>query len=95
MSDPNNNQNQGGRIVFDRTINIGHIITIITFIGMSIAQWNMMDKRVVVLEEFRASQRERDLAQDTASREKFQEVKESIVDLRRAVEKVGDKIGVK
>lgn len=95
MSDHSQEQNQPGRINFDRTINLGHILTVISFIIVTIMQWNLMDKRIVVLEEARTAQRERDIAQDSASREKFQEVKEAINDLRRSVEKVGDKVGVK
>ena len=48
-----------------------------------------------MLEEARAAQRERDAAQDASNREKFQEVRDTMIDLRRAVEKVADKVGVR
>lgn len=80
------------RIKFDKTINLGHVLTIISFLGLTLTQWNMMDKRVVVLEEFRSTQRERDTSQDTTTREKAQEVKDALADLKRSVEKLADKM---
>ena len=83
------------RIKFDRTINLGHVLTAISMVVAVMVTWSLMDKRVVVLEEARAAQRERDNVQDVANREKFQEVRDTMIDLRRAVEKVADKVGVR
>lgn len=80
------------RIKFDKTINLGHVFTMLSFLVLTFAQWNMMDKRVVILEEFRATQRERDTSQDTITREKAQEVKDALADLKRSVEKLADKM---
>ena len=80
---------------FDKTINLGHVLTIVSCLIVVMAQWSIMDKRVVVLEEFKAAQRERDVAQDAISKEKFVEVREALVDLRRSVEKVADKVGAR
>lgn len=80
------------RIRFDKTINLGHVLTIVSFLLLTLTQWNMMDKRVVVLEEFRQTQRERDTSQDTITREKAQEVKDALADLKRSVEKLSDKL---
>lgn len=87
--------NSHSRVRFDKTINLGHLLTVISFIGVAITQWSVMDKRVVVLEEFRTFQRERDASQDSATKEKFQEIKETLSDIRRSVEKVADKVGAK
>lgn len=81
------------RIRFDKTINLGHILTMGMFLVTIMTGWNMMDKRLLVLEEARASQRERDATQDTTMRENQQVVKEALTDLRRSVEKVADKLG--
>jgi hypothetical protein len=89
MAQPDN------RVHFDRTINLGHVLTIISFLLITVTQWNLMDKRILVLEEFRKSQRERDVAQDAIARDKFQEVRDALVELRRGVEKVADKVGAK
>jgi hypothetical protein len=83
------------RVKFDKTINLGHVLTAFSFIMVAVAQWSLMDKRVVILEEFKISQREKDTVQDNQSKEKFQEVRDALADLRRSVEKVADKIGAK
>ena len=90
------------KISFDRTISLGHVISLIGFILMTFMQWNLLDKRIVVIEEAQkftrerdASQHERDNAQDQASKDKFQEVRDALADLRRSVEKVADKVGAK
>lgn len=85
-------QSTENRVRFDKTINLGHVLTIATFLLLTLTQWNMMDKRVVVLEEFRLSQRERDATQDAASKDKFQEVKDALTDIKHSVEKLGDKL---
>jgi hypothetical protein len=90
MAQPTDN-----KIHFDKTINLGHLLTIISFLLITITQWNLMDKRIVVLEEFRTVQRERDTAQDAIARDKFQEVRDALVDLRRGIEKVADRVGVR
>ena len=86
---------QENKVRFDKSINLGHALTIVSFLIVALMQWNIMDKRVVVLEEFRLSQRERDKAQDEMSKDKFQEVRDALTELRRSVEKVADKVGVK
>lgn len=81
------------RVRFDKTINLGHILTMISFLLLTLTQWNMMDKRVVVLEEFRGTQRDKDTAQDTITREKAQEVKDALRDVKNSIEKLGDRMG--
>lgn len=89
------NTPQENRIRFDKTINLGHILTFVGFLATAMVGWSAMDKRVVVLEEARVSQRERDASQDAASRDKSQEIKDALTELRRSVEKVADKIGAR
>lgn len=81
------------RIKFDKTINLGHLLTMGLFVITIMAGWNMMDKRLLVLEEARAAQRDRDAVQDSTTKENLQTVKEALTDLRRSVEKVADKVG--
>lgn len=85
----------GNGVRFDKTINLGHILTMVVMISAVMASWSLLDKRVVVLEEARQAQRDRDTTQDVSSREKFQEVRDALIDLRRSVEKVSDKVGAK
>ena len=89
------NEPKDNKIRFDRTINLGHVLTIVSFTVVTLMQWNVMDKRVAVLEEARQAQKERDATQDMVARDKFQEIKEVLNDLRRSVEKVADKVGAK
>jgi hypothetical protein len=77
---------------FDMTINLGHVITLIAFVISGFAFWNSVDKRILVLEVANNSQRERDINQDLSSKEKFTEVRESLRDLRRSVDKLADAI---
>lgn len=83
------------KVRFDKTINLGHVLTVVSFLIVALMQWNVMDKRVVILEEFRQSQRERDSIQDGISKDKFQEVRDALTELRRSVEKVADKVGAR
>lgn len=80
------------KVRFDKTINLGHILTVISFLLLTLTQWNMMDKRVVVLEEFRLSQRDKDTTQDAASKDKFQEVRDTLNEIKRSIEKLSDKV---
>ena len=86
---------RAGRLKFDWTINITHVLSVALLLVGILGSWNIMDKRVLILEESKQSQRERDQAQDAASREKFQEVRDALIDLRRSVEKVSDRVGAK
>lgn len=53
-------------LVFDPTINAGHLLTFASmFIALFVAM-NVVDKRLTVLEEARIYQREKDLQQDQA-----------------------------
>lgn len=75
---------------FDPTINAGHLLTFIasmvTVAVAFITGWNLLDKRVVVLEEAKAYQAKRDDAQDLAIGEKLTDIKEAVREVRRSVE---------
>jgi hypothetical protein len=81
------------KIRFDKTVNLGHILTMCMFLVAMMTGWNMMDKRLLVLEEARTSQRDRDALQDSTAKDNQQAIKEALTDLRRSVEKVADKVG--
>ena len=74
------------RLTFDPTINAGHILTFVTLLAAMVVGWNTLDKRVVVLEEAKTYQRERDNAQDSAIAEKLVDIKETLRDVKRGVE---------
>ena len=84
---------QDNKIKFDKTINLGHVLTALSMSAAVIVSWSLMDKRVTVLEEVRMVQRDKDTAQDTTNKDKFEEVRFALTELRRSVEKVSDKLG--
>lgn len=77
---------------FDNTINLGHILTFLGFLITILASWTTLDKRVVVLEESRKAQAIMDSAQDIRSAEKFSEIRETLGEIKRSVDKVNDKL---
>lgn len=77
-----------GKIKFDATINLGHILTFIGFIGTGVAMWQTMDKRVVVLEEARAFQTSTDKRQDTALDETKKIVREDLKEINSKLDRL-------
>lgn len=75
---------------FDPTINAGHILTfvatMVTVAVFFVTGWNLLDKRVVVLEQGAVYQAKRDDAQDMAIGEKLGDIKEAVKDVRRSVD---------
>lgn len=74
------------RLTFDPTINAGHVLTFVMGVALGFGAWSSMDKRVVVLEEARTYQKQRDDSQDSAIGEKLTEVRDSVRELRRSVD---------
>ena len=77
---------------FDNSINLGHVLTFLGFLITIMVTWATLDKRVVVLEESRKAQATIDSAQDLRSAEKFTEIRDSLGEIKRAVEKVNDRL---
>lgn len=80
------------RLTFDPTINAGHLLTTLTFVGAIAMGWNLLDKRVTVLEEAKLYQRERDAGQDKVVGEKMDSVKESLKELKVSVDRIDQKV---
>lgn len=77
---------------FDNTINLGHLLTFAGFLITIMVSWTTLDKRVVVLEESRKAQAIMDSAQDLRSAEKFTEIRDTLGEIKRSVDKVNDKL---
>lgn len=77
---------------FDNTINLGHLLTFAGFLITIMVSWTTLDKRVVVLEESRKAQAIMDSAQDLRSAEKFSEIRDTLGEIKRSVDKVNDKL---
>ena len=83
-------QKQG--ITFDRTINLGHILTFAGFLATGMVAWSTMDKRVVVLEEARKTQAQIDRHQDEVLGEKMAAIRESLSDIKRGLDRVDNRL---
>lgn len=77
---------------FDNTINLGHLLTFAGFLITIMVTWSTLDKRVVVLEESRKAQAVLDHAQDNRSAEKFTEIRETLSEIKRSVDRVSDRL---
>lgn len=77
------------RLQFEPTINAGHLLSLISMLGALAVGWNTLDKRVAVLEDSKLQQtsyqRERDAAQDQVIREKFDQIKEGLNEVKQVV----------
>jgi len=71
----------------DMTINLGHILTFIGFMAAGISMYANLDKRVVVLEEFKTYQAKKEADQDQA-------LKESLGDIKHRLDRIDDKLSV-
>lgn len=74
------------RIRFDGTINLGHILTFVGFMAAGISAWNLMDKRVVILEEARLVQVQTDKRQDEDRAEMKKAMREDVKELMRKID---------
>lgn len=80
------------RITFDPTINAGHILTSVIFVAGLFVGWTALDKRVVALEEGRKGQEQVDRHQDQMQSQNMVQIRESLSEIKRSVEKVSDKL---
>lgn len=86
MPDPTDQKQK--RFAFDPTINLGHVLT---FIGLALSMfvgWSALDKRVVVLEEAKSYQRERDSAQDSTINDKLSDLREYMREIKQGVDEL-------
>ena len=86
MADQPSQDHQRKRLTFDPTINAGHLLTFLGLLAAGVIGWNTLDKRVVVLEEAKTYQRERDQAQDSSIAEKLGDIKETLREVKRGVD---------
>ena len=92
MSDETTHHKSRSGLKFDPTIKAGDVMTMLMIIVAGFAAWATLDKRVVVLEENRASQRLVDLHQNEMQRAEMSQIKDSLTEIKRSVERVNDQI---
>ena len=78
--------------IFDPTINLGHLLTFISFIIIGVGIYSSLDKRVLVLETSTSRQDMRDMSQDSDRARISAEMKDSVNDIKRSVERMNEKI---
>ena len=78
--------------IFDPTINLGHLLTFISFIIIGVGIYSSLDKRVLVLETSTSRQDMRDMSQDADRARISSEMKDSVNDIKRTVERMNEKI---
>jgi hypothetical protein len=69
-------------VVFDGTINLGHVLTLLAMLVTVGAAWFNLDKRIVVLERDSMHQAVRDNAQDGVMRDGLAELKVLLRDMQ-------------
>jgi hypothetical protein len=92
MINSENVKGKGIGVKFDSTINLGHILTFLGFIGTGVVVYQSLDTRVVVLEENRKTQELRDQAQDKTLDNNMREIREVTAEIKKTLEKLSDKI---
>lgn len=80
---------------FDSTVNLGHLLTFVGFVLTGFGAWSTIDRRLTVLEESRRVQAQIDANQDERLSQSMGQIKESLSDIRRNLEKVSDRLDKK
>lgn len=79
-------------IVFDPTVNLGHILTFIGFLVAGFIAYQALEKRVLILETNLQRQEMRDAQQDNDRLRIANETKESLIKIEKGIEKVDSKV---
>ena len=87
--------NERRLVKFDSTINLGHLLTFVGFVLTGFGAWSTIDRRLTVLEESRRVQAQIDANQDERLSQSMSQIKESLSDIRRNLEKVSDRLDKK
>ena len=80
------------KLIFDPTINLGHILTFVSFVIIGISIYSSLDKRVLILETSTARQDLRDVNQDTNQTRISTEMKDATIDIKHSVERLNEKL---
>lgn len=88
-------QNERRLVKFDSTINLGHLLTFVGFVLTGFGAWSTIDRRLTVLEESRRVQAQIDANQDERLSQSMGQIKETLSDIRRNLEKVSDRLDKK
>lgn len=84
---------QAGRIQFDPTINLGHIITVVAFVSGLVIAWQNLDKRVSVLEVRQTAQVRRDEIQDDTLKNSLDAIYIQQRRMEDKIDRVAERVG--
>lgn len=79
-------------VKFDPTVNLGHVISLVVFLGAGLSAWQGMDKRVVVLEQAQLNQILTDKRQDGQLDETKKIVREDLKEISGKLDRIAEKI---
>lgn len=82
---------QRGKVKFDATINLGHILTFAGFILAGFTAWTTLDKRVTVIEERANTQAIIDRNQDTNLTTNMAAIRESLNEIKQQIARINDR----
>lgn len=76
------------RFHLDKTINLGHLLTTLALLLAGASAWMKLDSRVTTMEAMAGQQDKREVAQNTAQREKFDAIRDELRDIRLKVDEI-------
>ncbi len=88
MSDYYQGANQRKRLNFDPTINLGHVLTFIGFLGAGFGAYSTLDKRLTIQEEKTSAADARQREQQASVKEALQEIRSDVKEVQRSVNDV-------
>lgn len=78
-------EKQRGRITFDPTVNAGHILTFVGFLGSGFVAYTTLDKRVTIVEQRTQSSEVRATEQDARLKDSLTEIKTDLRDVKKSL----------
>ena len=94
MNEPNTPA-KTGRIVFDPTINAGHMLTFAGFIVSGFIAYSMLDKRVAVVEARTVMTDQRAQEQEARTNLSLQEIKRDVQETNRTLNQIARELASK
>lgn len=79
-------------VKFDKTINLGHILTFAGFMIAGVGAWTTLDKRVTVIEERANFQAQIDHTQDATQAANMAVIKEALGEIKLQVAHVSERL---
>jgi flagellar capping protein FliD len=82
---------QNGKLIFDPTINAGHVLTFLGFMISGFVAYSTLDKRVTVIEQRAGTIEERADEQDARIKDSLGEIKQDLREVKGAIKEMADR----